>query len=151
MSAYEYLLKYREAAKTTRERLWAEDKMCMIYTMCGDYATAKAFMKRICQESKDHFGEDDIMYVHAVTNLGNIAREAGQIEEALPYYDHAIELRKKTGHDAENTLTCLVLAGQISNDLKKYEKAELYYTEAIPLAELKESKDARFTAQLTGS
>lgn len=143
------MTEYLEAAETTRQRLWAEDKICMFLTMNKDYAKAKEVMKRICQESKDHFGDDDIMYVHAVTNVGNIAREAGEIEEALPYFEQAIELRNRTGHDAENTVTCLILAGQICNDLKKYEKAELFYTEAIPLAERKVG--AHIVAQLIGS
>ena len=143
-----YLTQYLDNAETVRERLYAEDKFGMLMLMNREFEKAANLMLRISQEYKDNFGEDDIMYIHSVTNLGNILKEGGEFEQALPYFEQAIAMRKKTGLDMENIIFILFSAAQICSSLNMDEQAEQYYGEAISCSEQKYGKDDPYVGTL---
>lgn len=92
--AEEDLLRYLDQCP---EDAMGHNKLGLVYSKIHNFERAKAcFLKAI---------EVDERCIHAWNNLGNIARQDGELEQAIHYYQRAVEIDPNNPTPAKNLKT----------------------------------------------
>ena len=76
--------------------------------------------------------KQDPLLAEAYSNLGNVYKERGQLEEALANYQHAVQLKPDFIDGYINLAAALVAAGDMEQAVQAYVTALQYNPVSIP-------------------
>jgi tetratricopeptide (TPR) repeat protein len=82
----------------------------------NDTAGAKAAFERALQLDSNHY--------RAITNLGNIALESGNLDEAISNYEHALKLNENFANAHHNLAVAYRKKGMVSKSVSELKKAQ---------------------------
>ncbi|TFG82948.1 MAG: diguanylate cyclase [Spirochaetales bacterium] len=116
-----------EDAGAHRETANARLRLAALYAQVGDYAAAFEDLERCFSEAK--LAGDESLEAAALNNTGEIFRKQGRYEDAITYYDHALETIGNAGYPGSagiyigNRGMAHHSAGRLDQALKDYDEA----------------------------
>lgn len=106
---------------------------CVLYKLCSQLHTQATFFAYICQfftSRSAHFStlaiKQNPLLAEAYSNLGNVYKERGQLQEALENYRHAVRLKPDFIDGYINLAAALVAAGDMEGAVQAYVSALQY-------------------------
>ncbi len=114
----------------------------------GDHALAEKYSKEALVFAEA--AQDYVLMCRLLTNLGNVASEQGDLQQAIDYWEEAIATAKKGAFPNESVLATFLNIGVIEMDRGHYHEAENYLSEGLRLARQLNASDSicRLTIQL---
>lgn len=95
----------------------------------GDNQGAIALAEKNCDKLKKIFGENHPNYARVLENAGHTFVYSGDLEKAIPYYQKAIEIFRKTNNKSQELARSLNNLGGLYLSLHQLEKAQKYIGE----------------------
>ncbi|BDA70660.1 hypothetical protein CAL7716_048260 [Calothrix sp. PCC 7716] len=114
----------------------AVDRLAGSYLQTQNYLKAKEYYQQVVKliQQLQDVEETQINSVLASTyhNLGYVAQDMREYEQARNYYQHALDIYIKFGTEFDSAKTYHQL-GSVAQDLRKYEQAQHYYQHALDI------------------
>ncbi len=129
LSEYESL---PEKERNTGIEIELKEKLGSLYYISADYSKAASLSEEILDYAIKN--GDEILEATSYNNLAELYRTQGRYEKAEPYYDKALEIRRRVlGEDHPSTATSYNNLALLYKTQGRYEEAEPYYEKALEI------------------
>ncbi len=128
------LSREKAGENTSRELVFTLLDLARTLQETSDLKEAKLVATEALYKCKDAFGLQDTLTAICLTRIGSVQSVAGKHESALPYFNEALQIRRKIlpeiHPDIADNLNEL---GVLSKRLGEYEAAESFYLSALDM------------------